>query len=85
MKFFTNNWLWIEICENVGFSKIDITMTKIDKKIESDKSPILRNVDQLLKIQHQELKVWCLANNLRKKKNNSVRLNSTEMKMYFKP
>ena len=51
-EIFTNNWLWIEICENVGFSKIDITMTKIDKKIESDKSPILRNLDQLLKIQH---------------------------------
>ena len=25
-------WLWIEICENVGFSKIDITVTTINKK-----------------------------------------------------
>ena len=26
-------WLWIEICENVGFSKIDITVTTINKKL----------------------------------------------------
>ena len=24
-KFFTSNWLWTEICENVVLSKIDIT------------------------------------------------------------
>ena len=42
-------------------------MTTINKKIEIDKSRILCDLDQLLKIQHQELKVWCLANNLRKK------------------
>ena len=29
---FTSNWLWIEICENVVLSKIDITMTTINKK-----------------------------------------------------
>ena len=30
-KIFTSNWLWIEICENVVLSKIDITMTTINK------------------------------------------------------
>ena len=28
-KIFTSNWLWIEICENMVLSKIDITMTTI--------------------------------------------------------
>ena len=42
-------------------------MTTINKNCEIDKRLILRYLDQLLKIQHQELKVWCLANNLRKK------------------
>ena len=32
-KIFTSNWLWIEIYENVVFSKIDITMTTINKKL----------------------------------------------------
>ena len=32
-----------------------------------DKIRILRGLELLLKIRHQELKVWCLANNLRKK------------------
>ena len=32
-KIFTSNWLWIEIFENVVLSKIDITMTKINKKL----------------------------------------------------
>ena len=49
---FTSNWLWIEICENVVLSKIDITMTTINKKIEVDKSRILCDLDLLLKIQH---------------------------------
>ena len=31
-KIFTSNWLLIEICENVVLSKIDITMTTINKK-----------------------------------------------------
>ena len=30
---FTSNWLWIEICENVVLSKINITMTTINKKL----------------------------------------------------
>ena len=52
-KIFTNGWLQIEIYQNVGFSKIDITMTKIKRKnFETDKSRILHNLDQLLKIQH---------------------------------
>ena len=42
-KIFTSNWLWTEICQNVGFSKIDITMTTINKKL--DKRPILRDLD----------------------------------------
>ena len=32
-KTFTSNWLWIEICENVLLSKIDIAMTTITKKL----------------------------------------------------
>ena len=32
-KIFTSNWLWIQICENVVLSKIDITMTKKKKKL----------------------------------------------------
>ena len=51
-KIFTSNWLWIEICENVVLSKIDITMTIINKKFETDKSRILCDLDLLLKIQH---------------------------------
>ena len=39
-------------------------MITINKKIEIDKSRILQYLDLLLKIRHQELKVWCLANKL---------------------
>ena len=36
-----SNWLWIEMCENVVLSKIDTTMTTINKKnFEIDKSRI---------------------------------------------
>ena len=31
--FFLVRWLWIEICENVVLSKIDVTMTIINKKL----------------------------------------------------
>ena len=51
-KIFASDWLWIEVCQNVVLSKIDITMTTINKKLEIDKSRILRNLDLLLKIQH---------------------------------
>ena len=51
-KIFTSNWLWIGICENEVLSKIDITMTTINKNFEIDKSRILFDLDQLLKIQH---------------------------------
>jgi len=34
-KIFTSNWRWIEICENVVLSKIDITMTTINKQNEN--------------------------------------------------
>ena len=34
-----------------------------------------RDLDPPLKTQHQELKVWCLANNLREKQKNSVCFN----------
>ena len=52
-KIFTSNGLWIEICENVVLSKIDITMTTINKKkFEIDKSRILCDLDLLLKIEH---------------------------------
>ena len=29
-KIFTINWVWIEICENVFLSKLDITTTTIN-------------------------------------------------------
>ena len=31
-NIFTSNWLWIEIWENAVLSKIDVTMTTINKK-----------------------------------------------------
>ena len=31
-EIFTSNWLWIEICEKVDLSKIDITMTTTNRK-----------------------------------------------------
>jgi len=40
------------MCQDVGFSKIYITMTTINKNFEIDKYPILRDLDQLLKLQH---------------------------------
>ena len=39
-------------------------MATINKKIESR---MLRDLDLQLKIRQQELKVWCLANNLRER------------------
>ena len=52
-KIFPSDWLWIEVCQNVILTKIDITMTTINrKKLEIDKSRILHNLDLLLKIQH---------------------------------
>ena len=51
-KIFTSDWLWIEICQSVSFSKIEITMTTITKKLKIDKRLILRDLDLLLKIQH---------------------------------
>jgi len=41
-------------------------MATINKKNEINKSRILHNLDLLLEIRHQELKV-CLANNIREK------------------
>ena len=32
-KLFTSDWLWVKVCQNVVFSKIDITMTTINKKL----------------------------------------------------
>ena len=32
-KLFTNDWPWTEVCQNVVFSKIDITLTTIHKKL----------------------------------------------------
>ena len=58
----------LKFVELLFLVKIDITMTTIDKKnFEIDKIRILRDLDLLLKIWHQELKLWCLANNLREK------------------
>ena len=39
-------------------------MTTTKKNFEINKRLILPHLEQLLKIQHYELKVWCLANNL---------------------
>ena len=51
-NIFTSNWLWIEICENAVLSKIDITMTTINKKtLKLIKAEFLCDLDQLLKIQ----------------------------------
>ena len=37
-------------------------MTTITKNFKLDKIRILRDLDLLLKIRHQELIAWCLAN-----------------------
>ena len=66
-EIFTPDWLWIEVCQNVVSGKIDIILTTIDKRLWIDKGPILRGLELLLKSQHQELKVWQYANNLREK------------------
>ena len=50
-KIFTSNWLWIEICENVVLSKSILLWRQWTKNFEIDKSRILSNLDQLLKIQ----------------------------------
>ena len=42
-------------------------MATINKTFDNHKSRILLDLVLLLKIGHQELKVWCLANNLREK------------------
>ena len=36
-KIFTSDWLCIEVCQKTAFSKIDITMTTINKKLRSSK------------------------------------------------
>ena len=63
-KLLTSEGLWIEVRQNAVFNKIDVTMTTINKNIEINKIRILHDLDVLLKIRHQQLKVWCLANNL---------------------
>ena len=40
------------------------------KNFEINKNRILRDLDLLLKIRHQGLNVYCLANNLREKQKN---------------
>ena len=32
-QIITNDWLYVEICHNIGFSKIDMTVTTINKKL----------------------------------------------------
>ena len=64
-EIFTTGWLWIEVSQNVVLSKIDITMATINKKNWNRQQPNFARLQ--LKIGHQELKVWCLANNLREK------------------
>ena len=40
---------------------------KQKKNFEIDKIRTLNDLELVLKIRHQEVKVWCLANNLREK------------------
>ena len=53
-KIFTSNWSWIEICENVVLSRIDSTMTTINKQINKHngkwKRRILRNLDPFVNL-----------------------------------
>ena len=45
-------------------------MTEVNKNSEKNKTEkrrLLRDLDLLMRIRHQELKVWCLANNLSEK------------------
>ena len=56
-KNFTTDGLWIKVCQNLVLSRIDITMETINKNFEINKNWILRDLDLLLKIRDQELKV----------------------------
>ena len=56
-KNFTTDGLWIKVCQNLVLSRIDITMATINKNFEINKNWILRDLDLLLKIRDQELKV----------------------------
>ena len=51
------DWLWIEVCPNAIFRKTDMNMSTINKNFEIDLIRISRDLDLLLKIRHQELKV----------------------------
>ena len=58
-------------------------MTTINKKnFKTDKIQILRDLDLLLKIRHQELKVWCLANNLPAREVKNSEKNGTSRSMF---
>ena len=46
-RIFTSNWLWIENCENRYYED-----DNRQKNFENDKSRIMCDLDQLLKIQH---------------------------------
>ena len=50
-------------------------MTEINKNSEKNKTEkrrLLRDLDLLMRIRYQELKVWCLANNLSEKLKKNV-------------
>ena len=55
-KMFTSDWLWIEVCRNVVLirNRYHYDNNK-QKNFEIDKIRILRYLDLLLKIRHQEL------------------------------
>ena len=38
-KLFINDWPWTEVCQNVVFSKIDITLPTINKKLWNPQNP----------------------------------------------
>ena len=65
-KIFTSDCLSIKVCQNAGFSKIDITMTTIKKNFQIDFPNFARSTPAT-ENRTPGTKVWCLANNLHEK------------------
>ena len=46
LRSFTSDWIWIKVCQNTVFIKLDITMTTVKKNFEIDTEiRILRDLD----------------------------------------
>ena len=84
-KIFSSNWLWIEISENVVLSKIDITVTTINKKFWNWEKP--KFVWSRPATENPTLGTSSLV--FRKQSPSGVKisvcLNSTKTKIYLKP